>query len=510
MKAFRLKTLFASAVLATTIHARGADYSWNGTADSDPYATAGKWRVGGAAATTAPGAGDNIVNPANTTIVYSSRLAANQEINNFTLDSTFSLSWTLVSGASGVNSTYTINGALTQSAGALTFRNNNNSGTALSLIIKNGITLNGGTLNFGGVLSAGANSPLTSLSVSGGTIVNGGVLNFNSASANLTGGLTINGGTVNVIAAANGAGSGGIAVDALFGSGGVIRSHSERSNEGALIINGNDTAGDYGGLVADGVGALSVVKSGNGSQTFSGVNTYSGGTRIAGGTLLITNSAGLGSGAVQLNGGTLKVSVGDGGLIANPVTFGSATGRYLVDRLAGQNYAGYSASSSQSGIDTTAKLLGGLAEANRNLVTLFKTDASAGSDVFTISGFGGDVFVLQLSVANVSSGSYLGSFNGSVWVKAAAANSGNNASGVQQGFLGSFSEFQSLYGADLAAYVGAYGTDLAGQSVWAVLNHDGQFAVTAVPEPQAVALLIGGGILLVFLPRKRSRLNNAD
>jgi autotransporter-associated beta strand protein len=64
------------------------------------------------------------------------------------------------------------------------------------------------------------------------------------------------------------------------------------------------------GSTISGIG--SVVKLGNGTTTLAGTNTYSGGTTVNAGVLEVADNAnlGAGSGAVTLNGGTLRTSAG--------------------------------------------------------------------------------------------------------------------------------------------------------------------------------------------------------
>ena len=51
--------------------------------------------------------------------------------------------------------------------------------------------------------------------------------------------------------------------------------------------------------------------------------------------------------------------------------------------------------------------------------------------------------------------------------------------------------------------LGHYGIDTGSDTVWAVLNHNSQFAV-AVPEPSTLMLLAAGLLgVLVFASRKR-------
>lgn len=68
----------------------------------------------------------------------------------------------------------------------------------------------------------------------------------------------------------------------------------------------------------------SINKVGAGTWTLSGANTYRAGTTVTEGFLRLSNTTGsaTGSGAVQIDGGTL----GGGGIISGPVTVGSGSG----------------------------------------------------------------------------------------------------------------------------------------------------------------------------------------
>jgi fibronectin-binding autotransporter adhesin len=102
------------------------------------------------------------------------------------------------------------------------------------------------------------------------------------------------------------------AVASLSGGGRVENNAAARTAE--LTIAGA-SVGTFSGELSDGVAgsqALSVVKTGSETQTFSSANTYTGGTSIEGGTLKITDGGALGTGSVAIDGGTLEL---------DPVTF---------------------------------------------------------------------------------------------------------------------------------------------------------------------------------------------
>jgi len=188
----------------------------------------------------------------------------------------------------------------------------------------------------------------------------------------------------------------------------------------------------------------------------------------------------------------------------------------------GGSYSGFGLTNS-SGKGTVVSMLAGISSGNNNLSLSFDptapgfgtatNDANRVSDIVSLSGSGTDVVVLQLTYdeAAIVAAGYtsenelkLGYYEGGVWVVATNANTGNNALLAQKGFLGSFDSFQSLYGADVTGYIGAYGVDATNNTVWAVIDHNSDFAV--VPEPGTYALLaLGGTVLFVFRRRMTAR-----
>lgn len=266
-------------------------------------------------------------------------------------------------------------------------------------------------------------------------------------------------------------------------------------------------------------GSIAVVKSGNGTQTFGDANTYSGGTTINGGTLVANHNNALGSGGVTINtGGTL--SVGSGVTIGNTISLLGGTlslsgGTYSPTLAAATNFttvAPISSNFAGGTPDTTATLLGGTAGAIRTVATGFSgtslavNDIARRSDVFSLTGTGTDIFVLQLSVSGpIPTGSYLGWLDGSnTWVNAIDGNSSVGAFAVQ-GFAGSFAASGASATTD---YLGSWGFDLAAGKVWAVLNHNSDFA--AIPEPSTSGALAGLGMIGVALYRRRRQAAKAQ
>jgi uncharacterized repeat protein (TIGR03803 family) len=136
------------------------------------------------------------------------------------------------------------------------------------------------------------------------------------------------------------------------------------------------------------------------------------------------------------------------------------------------------------------------------------------SDVLNLSGMSNsanepapsDPFVLQMSydqallkneAAQAAGGAiYLAWLNPTggpsgvpLWQNAILGDTGNNATLAEQGFLGSFATFQTdINDTKLSDYIGAWGVDTANHDVWAVIDHNSDFAV--VPEPSALSLAI--------------------
>jgi hypothetical protein len=84
-----------------------------------------------------------------------------------------------------------------------------------------------------------------------------------------------------------------------------------------------------------------------------------------------------------------------------------------------------------------------------------------------------------------------------------ALSDGNTApgAGAVTNFPGSWATFTGGHGTNLSNLLGSWGVDPANNDVWAVVNHDAEFA--PVPEPGTIALLVGGIAALGFAYRRR-------
>ncbi len=97
-------------------------------------------------------------------------------------------------------------------------------------------------------------------------------------------------------------------------SAGTLQLGDGSANDGSLSGNTIDNAAlvvaDPGAVTLPGIisGTGSLSKEGGGVLTLSGANTYSGGTQIGAGSVALVSATPLGSGPVDLAGGTLQVT----------------------------------------------------------------------------------------------------------------------------------------------------------------------------------------------------------
>ncbi len=97
------------------------------------------------------------------------------------------------------------------------------------------------------------------------------------------------------------------ALISLGANAGIIT--SSLAGHRTLDLAGTDS-GNFTGRLENGLGVLSLVKSGSGTQTLSGTNTYTGSTTLSGGTLAVSTDANLGatSAPIVFSGGTLRAN----------------------------------------------------------------------------------------------------------------------------------------------------------------------------------------------------------
>ena len=279
----------------------------------------------------------------------------------------------------------------------------------------------------------------------------------------------------------------------------VVRDASLQST---LVISG--TVVDLGGLTKVGSGVLDL----------SAANTYSGGTVINAGTVQASNNSALGasnSGVQINNGGTLSV---DAGVQITQTNVALAYGgNYMKNYGAGESLANSMHVQSANGL--TASLAAGQAgSSGATLTANFATAAPAGTvtgETVNVSGFGTTLtaYTLQLNLnpALIDGNALISVLDpeSGLWTAAVGENTGNVAG--SSFFDESFSQFESTNGitdANLANFLGDYGTDASTGQTWAILNYDGQFSITdaaAVPEPSTWVYMLSGLSLLMWKMR---------
>ena len=110
--------------------------------------------------------------------------------------------------------------------------------------------------------------------------------------------------------------------DDSVGAGNFTVNNDSTVTPSAVVINNANANYTFAGSGAI-AGATALTKTGTGSLTMASANTYSGGTVVSNGTFVLANSAGLGTGTLDIEGGSLDSGVAN--LVNgnnNPVTLG--------------------------------------------------------------------------------------------------------------------------------------------------------------------------------------------
>jgi len=366
--------------------------------------------------------------------------------------------------------------------------------------------VNAGTLEVKKLADGALSSSIGAASLAAANLVlNGGTLKY-------TGTGPTDGTTDRLFTLGTGVSAG--TLDASGGSGSpmVFTNNSSMATTGTgtrtLTLAGTNTdANTLAPNIGDGFGgATSLTKTGTGTWTLSGNNIYTGNTTVNLGTLSVTGSL--------ANNGSDKVFVAADG--NGDFATGTDT-KISRARPAAAPYAGIG-SSITSSLLTEADLLSGTNTSGstktlgmewRDLAsTVGEGNANEGyliSDVLNLTGIGSTKFVLQMNypdfaddAARAAAGQlFLGWLDeaNNAWLNAIEGNIGSN--------VGSF-QGDGAWSGQFA--LGDWGADSTNNVVWAVLDHNSQFAVMSVPEPSTYALGLTGlaGLALVAWRRRKS------
>lgn len=265
--------------------------------------------------------------------------------------------------------------------------------------------------------------------------------------------LDLNGVTQTVASLANSGASGGSVIN------------SAASTPVTFTLNPTSGSTTFGGTISDtsAANAISVVKTGAGTQTLSGANNYRGVTTVNGGTLVISGSIS-GSTAVNVAQGTLMLS-------ANNAVNSTTTGLTL-------------GAAGTSGTLQLANTLTNAAESFGTFALTFNSTIDFGT------GTGGQD-LLFAGIGTHAAGTTLSILNWS-----GTANTLGTTATDRLLFSGSASAFTSAFPQNTVSFAG-FGTG------YQAISFAGGYEIVAVPEPSSAALI--GAVGLFGLARSRPR-----
>ncbi|WPO44333.1 autotransporter domain-containing protein [Tardiphaga sp. 42S5] len=265
---------------------------------------------------------------------------------------------TSTAGSANITNNYGLDFYSTSTAGSAIITNNRGIGFYDASSAGSATISNSGALGFAGTGTAGnANITNNNNLVFGGTstagsatITNSGTLGFNNASTGGSATIT-NNGTLQFFDSSTGG-----AARLINGAGGTIDASTlsaagmaAGSIEGAgtialgskgLQVGGNNLSTTFSGVLQDGglFGGTggSLIKTGTGTLTLSGINAYTGGTTFAGGAVSVSFDANLGdaAGGLTFNGGVLQVMGTTFSSTARTITWGADGGTFDIANAA--------------------------------------------------------------------------------------------------------------------------------------------------------------------------------
>jgi hypothetical protein len=161
-----------------------------------------------------------------------------------------------------------------------------------------------------------------------------------------------------------------------------------------------------------------------------------------------------------------------------------------------------------------------LAESVFTPVLLPTPNSRLASDVLDLTGMVNngapsgetDPYTLQMGFSSTygdptAGPAYLAYLNSSgSWVNAIQGDTEPAGAMAVAGYTGSYASFVTLNNitdSNIGNFLGSYGVDASINAAWAIVDHNSQFAVVAVPEPTSIGLLGLGAFGLIGRRRRR-------